>query len=61
MTAPPPPLGRFNNWKAPLFVAILARDSHSSWWVGPQLVPFSRLSSPPGIWGPVVALFSRPL
>ena len=33
---------------APLFLAMSARDSHTPEEVGPQLVPFSRPSSPPG-------------
>ena len=41
------------DWTAPppfLFVlAMSACDSHSSYEVGLQLVPFSRLSSPPGV------------
>ena len=45
MTAPS--LGGYNHWTAPLFLAMAACDSHSSSEVGPQLVPFSRLSSPP--------------
>ena len=33
---------------APPFLAIAGRDSHRSPAVGPQSVPFSRLSTPPG-------------
>ena len=41
---------QYDKRTAPLFLAILGRDSHHSAAVGPQSVPFSRLSTPPRLF-----------
>ena len=49
-----PPILQYDIRTAPPFLAVAGRDSHSSTAVGPQSVPFSRLSTPPptpGEWG----------
>ena len=40
------PTLQYNKRTAPLFLAVAGRNSHSSPAVGPQSVPFSRLSTP---------------